>query len=507
MIFKKYKIQIEEQQKLIEELYEKLEEKKTSCEKFQIEIKEIKSNNSVLDDKIQALETEKKQLEKDNDALHKNLHDSIEQRDELKIELNDKQEEFEKEKSKYIKLLANRNGEIVSAEEKINDILQYKKELESQIGEYEKNIEIIDKEIEKKIGQYIDWDDKVLSQSFEIYHDVYNYSNISDYTLEIKELQTLEKELFKKGQAITANKEWKIDGDLKKGKRYFENAAKQMIQYFNLKCKTLIDNLKISNYGKSLTLLKKSYEEINMLNEAGQLKISRQYYELKKQEFDLNYERLKKVQEEKEYKKLLREQRREELKAAKELEERREELEKERTHYQRHLDKILTQIQEEKLDVKKELLIEKRVEIEKLLGEIEEGIKDVDYRVANKKAGYVYVISNIGAFGENIYKIGMTRRLEPQDRIDELGGASVPFKFDVHAMIFSDDAPGLEAALHRAFEDKKVNMINGRKEFFNVSLEEIEKVVKENHDKTVNFVKDPEAEQYRASLLLKKLNG
>lgn len=276
-----------------------------------------------------------------------------------------------------------------------------------------------------------------------------------------------------------------------------------MIQYFNLKCKTLIDNLKISNYGKSLALLKKSYEEINTLNEAGQLKISRQYYQLKKQEFDLNYERLKKVQEEKEYKKLLREQRREELKAAKELEERREELEKERTHYQRHLDKILTQIQEEKLDVKKELLIEKRVEIEKLLGEIEEGIKDVDYRVANKKAGYVYVISNIGAFGENIYKIGMTRRLEPQDRIDELGGASVPFKFDVHAMIFSDDAPGLEAALHRAFEDKKVNMINGRKEFFNVSLEEIEKVVKENHDKTVNFVKDAEAEQYRASLLLK----
>ena len=242
-----------------------------------------------------------------------------------------------------------------------------------------------------------------------------------------------------------------------------------------------------------------------MLNEAGQLKISRQYYELKKQEFDLNYERLKKVQEEKEYKKLLREQRREELKAAKELEERREELEKERTHYQRHLDKILTQIQEEKLDVKKELLIEKRVEIEKLLGEIEEGIKDVDYRVANKKAGYVYVISNIGTFGENIYKIGMTRRLEPQDRIDELGGASVPFKFDVHAMIFSDDAPALEAALHKAFEDRKLNMVNTRREFFNVTLDEIKEVVKENFDKTVEFVDVPDAEQFRVSQKMKRI--
>ena len=114
-----------------------------------------------------------------------------------------------------------------------------------------------------------------------------------------------------------------------------------------------------------------------------------------------------------------------------------------------------------------------------------------------------YVISNIGAFGENIYKIGMTRRLEPQDRVDELGGASVPFRFDVHALIFSNDAPALEAALHRAFETKRVNMVNGRKEFFNVTLEEIESVVKENHDKTVEFTYFPEAEQYRETLLIK----
>ena len=116
----------------------------------------------------------------------------------------------------------------------------------------------------------------------------------------------------------------------------------------------------------------------------------------------------------------------------------------------------------------------------------------------------MYVISNIGAFGENIYKIGMTRRLEPQDRVDELGGASVPFRFDVHALIFSNDAHALEAALHRAFETKRVNMVNGRKEFFNVTLEEIEAVVKENHDKTVEFSYFPEAEQYRETLLIKK---
>ena len=123
---------------------------------------------------------------------------------------------------------------------------------------------------------------------------------------------------------------------------------------------------------------------------------------------------------------------------------------------------------------------------------------------ANQRAGYVYVISNIGSFGENIYKIGMTRRLNPQDRVDELGDASVPFNFDVHAMIFSEDAPSLEAALHRAFEDRKLNMVNTRREFFNVTLDEIKEVVKNNFDKTVEFIEFPDADQYRTSLKMKE---
>ena len=131
-------------------------------------------------------------------------------------------------------------------------------------------------------------------------------------------------------------------------------------------------------------------------------------------------------------------------------------------------------------------------------------IKDIDYREANQKAGYVYVISNIGSFGEGIYKIGMTRRLDPQDRVDELGDASVPFDFDVHAMIFSDDAPRLEAALHNAFADRKLNFVNQRREFFRVSLDEIKKVVKENYDRSVEFVELAPAEQYRESIKLRE---
>ena len=146
----------------------------------------------------------------------------------------------------------------------------------------------------------------------------------------------------------------------------------------------------------------------------------------------------------------------------------------------------------------------KRNEIVKQLVEIDKSLVDIDYREANAKAGYVYIISNIGSFGENVYKIGMTRRLDPMDRVDELGDASVPFNFDVHAMIFSDNAPALEAALHRAFENRKVNMINTRREFFNVTLEEIEAEVKKNYDKTVEFTRFPPAEQYRESQKIKQ---
>ena len=121
------------------------------------------------------------------------------------------------------------------------------------------------------------------------------------------------------------------------------------------------------------------------------------------------------------------------------------------------------------------------------------------------RRGHVYIISNIGSFGENVYKIGMTRRLDPMDRVRELGDASVPFPFDVHAIIFCEDAPTLEAKLHRALEQKRVNLINPRKEFFNVSLEEIENLVHEN-DATIEFTKLAEARDYRESMAIKKQN-
>jgi len=121
-------------------------------------------------------------------------------------------------------------------------------------------------------------------------------------------------------------------------------------------------------------------------------------------------------------------------------------------------------------------------------------------REQNAKAGYVYVISNVGAFGEGIYKIGMTRRLDPMERVDELGDASVPFWFDVHAMVFSENAPSLEAKLHERFSTGRLNKVNGRKEFFRADIREIEAVIRANYDAVVEVVHEAPAEQFRESL-------
>jgi predicted transport protein len=248
----------------------------------------------------------------------------------------------------------------------------------------------------------------------------------------------------------------------------------------------------------------KSYEMQNKLNETNSIEISEEYLRLKMQELHLAYEYQQKKKEEREELRLLREQQREEEQVAKEIEAKRLELEKEQTHYQNALKRINEQIEVEESEERKAYLIEKKNELDGNIEDVSKAMIDLDYREANHRAGYVYIISNIGAFGEGVYKIGMTRRLEPEDRIAELSGAAVPFRYDIHALIFSNDAPKLEAALHNAFADKKVNLVNGRKEFFRVSLDEIKKVVQENHDKTVEFKNIPDAEQFRESEMIRK---
>jgi hypothetical protein len=133
------------------------------------------------------------------------------------------------------------------------------------------------------------------------------------------------------------------------------------------------------------------------------------------------------------------------------------------------------------------------------LTSIDEAITQNDFRAANIRAGYVYVISNRGAFGHFMVKIGMTRRLEPMDRVRELGDASVPFPFNVHALFFAEDAVTVETELHRAFASSRVNVVNERREFFFATPEQVRVVLAEKVGNLLEFTGDPEATQYLQS--------
>ncbi|EPS49122.1 phage protein [Clostridium botulinum CFSAN002367] len=194
---------------------------------------------------------------------------------------------------------------------------------------------------------------------------------------------------------------------------------------------------------------------------------------------------------------------REEAKVLKEIEIAKKKIEKEETHFTNALADVKNKLKNAN-DTEKENLLKKLEELENKIKEIEENKKDILNREQNTRAGYVYIISNIGSFGENVYKIGMTRRLNPIERISELSSASVPFSFDVHAMIFSEDAPTLENSLHKIFEKYSVNKINLRKEFFRLPLDKIEHEVKKNHNAVVKFTKLAKAEEYRQTLKLEQ---
>lgn len=357
--------------------------------------------------------------------------------------------------------------------------------------------------INNKQSQIICMDEQIELQSFGLYTPKYDFASSELYKNRLSQIRNTQKVLIKNGQAVTGNTNWTVNGSKSQGKKMVKDMQKLLLRAFNSECDELIDKVKYNTFDTALKRMHSSCEAISKLGNIMGIAITTQYFNAKHEELCLSLEYKKKKQDEKEEQKEIRARMREEAKLQKEIEETRKKIAKEQSHYQNALSHIEQQIETANEADRVELL-KKKEQIVNELSEIDKSMKDIDYRAANARAGYVYIISNVGSFGENVYKIGMTRRLEPMDRVDELGDASVPFNFDVHAMIFSDDAPSLEAALHKAFEDRKVNMINTRREFFNVTLDEIEEVVKKNYDKTVEFTRLAPAEQYRESLKIKE---
>lgn len=353
-------------------------------------------------------------------------------------------------------------------------------------------------EAAQKRSQMVTFDDVLLVQQFGLYEPRFSFADSTAYKDRLKSCRDRQKEEIKSFSASLSNSTWQVNGSAAQGNKMVKQLGKLLMRSYNVECDEIVRKVKATNVAKSIEQVYKSAASINNLCTVIGIGIPESFQRLKEDEVRLAYEYQVQKEKEKEEIREAREREREARKLEKEIAEARKKLEKEKKQYENAFNDLAKKI-ESASDADRRDLQEKIDELKRKMDEVDAAVKDVDYREANERAGFVYVISNIGSFGEGVYKIGMTRRLDPMERVKELGDASVPFGFDVHALIFCDDAPKLEAALHREFEDRKVNLVNQRREFFRVSIEEIEEVVKKNYDKTVDFVATPDAEQYRES--------
>lgn len=493
---KKLKNTISQMSSQIEELTELLSKKQNKIDDLirmnQIHTEKIVELQEVMtDDHKRAIDTKRllRDLDNKENELIESIHKKTNELNKIQNQILDstKDLKYTSDIKQRIKILDIHLSKLITNIDKKNKIIAKKKVF-----------------IRSLKDQIIELNDSILLQNFGLYEPSYNFANSEEYKDKLAEIRNQQKQMIKDKTAAICQTTWRIDESLRKGKKMIRDNIQQTLLTFNTECENAISNVKFNNFDSMEKRIDRIYDKMNKLNDILHIEISYDYYKLKIEELKLTYEYEQKKKEEREYAREQREIQRENARVQKELEEEQHKIEKEQAHYERERTRLQKQIKNEPDLLKRTNLKLKLEDIEIELYDLDKAMKNIDYRQANERAGYVYVVSNLGAFGENIYKIGMTRRLEPMDRIDELSGPSVPFHFDVHAMIFSDDAPKLETALHNAFADRKVNMVNGRKEFFNVSLKEIEDVVKKNHDRTVEFKYTPEAEQYRETLKLKE---
>jgi len=342
--------------------------------------------------------------------------------------------------------------------------------------------------------------DTLESMDYGMYEPQFDFDSSEEYKQNIKSIREKQKEMIRSKQAIIVHTQWTVEGSRAKGRTMENRAVRLSLRALNGEADSIMAKVRWNNFSSCKKRLNKSREMIDKLNESNTLSISEPYMSLKHKELYAIHEYNEKKHDEKEERREKLAQEREEKKVLLEAKRAKEKAEKEQAEHERALE-----IARKELGLLSgDELKEKNTQIEKLEEQLKEALEKKERAMSMAqltKQGHVYVISNLGSFGEGIYKIGLTRRLEPMDRVKELGDASVPFLFDLHAMIFSEEAPTLEKKLHEVFHEKRVNMVNNRKEFFRVSLEEIEEEAKKVMPE-VEFFSTVESREYRETLAL-----
>lgn len=406
----------------------------------------------------------------------------------IKNNLEDAQEEYDEANEKLEKI----NNQIANSKKKIKQARLLAKNAYEVVDKYFRNS--LPEENIESIANLVD-------ELESIYPEVSLHFNALDY-------QDLRKEFKENEKIIKEISQKYIERNTLKT---YQAIYKLMILGLNAELQNIIYNLKYTNLDKCRNQVEEIINKYISIATEGNHMIEPSLLafitEIKApflRAVEIEYQYYVKREKAREEQAAIREQIRQEAAERKQLEEERKQVEKEEQKFHLEIKNISEQISTSEDDAQTKLLKERLAELESQLAAVSVKKEEI-INLQNGKAGYVYIISNLGSFGDKMFKIGMTRRIDPQDRVDELGSASVPFKFDVHSFIFSEDAVSLESELHKRLNDRRVNKINMRKEFFNCSIEELEKLVLEI-EPTAPFTTTMLAEQYRQTLELEAEN-
>lgn len=343
--------------------------------------------------------------------------------------------------------------------------------------------------LEAIAAEIVQTEDAKVFQEVGVYHYRHVLADAEAYKQQLQQVKQRMNSMIKQKTAVQGSEDFQYNNSLAKGRKFVGDLSKLMLRTYNAEADICIRVLKAGNLPSALKRLDTSVRIIEKLGLMASIRVTPEYHALRVYELELTSDYLTKKQEEKEAAREERARLREEQKALQEYRREQERLLKEQGHYRNALAVLRAKGDTDGV-----------AELEAKLAEIEKALRGVEERQANIRAGYVYVISNIGAFGEEVVKIGMTRRLEPMDRVRELGDASVPYRFDVHALFFSEDAVGIENELHRRLADRRLNKVNLRREFFRTTPAEVKVLLHPLAGNLLDYTDEAEAPEYRQSI-------
>jgi hypothetical protein len=371
---------------------------------------------------------------------------------------------------------------------------QQRDEIELLQKQYAQKREIFER-MAKEVAIF---DERLAFAEMGVYEPHFDFDDSERYKGAIVAVREQQKKLINEGKAAFCTKQWTVEGSAARGKVMMDRNIRLTLRAFNNECDAAIANARWNNVNAMEKRIERARDQISKMNESLNIFIGVPYFDLKMQELRLTHEYREKLKQERDERAEVARQAREEQKLARDLEEAQQNHER----YQELLDKARREASRAGA-VQLAAFSEQIKLLERDLASAQAKLQRAQALAERTKSGYVYIISNVGSFGENIIKIGLTRRLDPTERVRELGDASVPFKFDTHAIVYSDDAPKLERDLHSQFNEVRVNTRNTRKEFFRASILEIERALKQLAP-DAPFIRDVEAQEYRETIALRQ---